>query len=478
MPKRAAFFYRFSVLVIMVLTVYYGGILLNFWEPVTFTSFTGDKDVPVPEEWIVERENIYRQAADKANQGITGLASTHSLDWGIMASIDYLVLSEEKYRKEIFTEEFDVIRQNMYPDFNVTKLADSLRTEVEEERAYVVRETVYTLGEESGEDSRGEDADNLSPGEADEGRQAEDLINPDVFETSVQETEIRNPVRVNTFKGIYAYDYEVKENSYITDYDEEGNITRVVSVKGPVITGVEYIEDWTRMKHAVVTHAGLEEHLENHGLRPEDFVAADDIHKILNLADKLTYGFDIAAKFGYYGHVWPVLEKGRKVSSPFGWRPDPFGRGFNEFHTGFDIAPVVKGRGGDALVAAATGKISVHGGHGSPRGYYIEIKCKEGFLYRYFHLDGNKPYHSNALSGKVKAGDIIGFMGTTGSSTNVHLHFDVSYSGEVPPILQNVNWVDDDSSEELNRLYIYERTFIDPCVLLKLVAPDIENSCR
>ncbi len=486
MNKRGAYSFHVLLLIVFVLLVYYSGIFLKMWEPVTAIFVQSEDNTDALKEWIIDRKDIYKQAAGKANQGVTGLAGTHSLEWGTLAAIDYLVLSDDKYRKESFSEEFDAIHQKKYPDFNVTALAYALKSNAEEEQSYIVTETVYTLKEDSGEEKGDGDrhrgfglfpGDDIVDVEEEDSKQLKGILNHDLYKTEIQEKTVLHPVRVNTFRGIYTYEYEVAEHYYITDYDNYGNITRVVSTKGPVISGVAYKEDWIRMKHAIVEHAGVKEYLEVYGLKAEEFVTSDDIHRILKLAEDLTYGFDILGKLGYYGHVWPVLEGGRKVTSPFGWRASPFGRG-NEFHTGMDIAPLVKGRPGDVLVAAASGKISVHGGYGSARGYYIELECENGLLYRYFHLDGKKPYHSNALSEKVKAGDVIGFMGTTGSSTNVHLHFDASYGRDLPAILKEVNWIDDDKSEDLNRKYIHGRTFIDPCILLKWVAPDIENSCQ
>ena len=329
----------------------------------------------------------------------------------------------------------------------------------------VYKRQVYTLKEEYREESGkapGGEAGNNAP------KNPDDLIDRRHYDARTTETTVNHPLKTDTFMGIFTYRYEEKEDFYITGYDEGGKIAELVYIRGPVLTDSNYREDWSRLKRAVVEHVGLEEELVAAGVRAEDFVTSEDIRKIMELAQELTYGFDLYEKIGYYGHAWPVLEGGRKVTSVFGWRADPFGRGHREFHTGMDIAPMVRGRPGDILVAAASGKISVRGGYGSPRGYYLEIEDRDGLRYRYFHLDGKKPFHQRALTGEVKVGEIIGFMGTTGSSTNVHLHFDVSYHGEVPAILKNVKWVDDDGSRDLNRKFIHERYYICPCILLKL----------
>ena len=476
MKKKGRYLYRGTSVLLIFIMIYYGGVALKLWEPIAALSRErGNDDFPVQREWLAGREKLYRKAAAEANQGLTGIAAAHQLDWELLAAIDFLLITTEKYNRESFAREFDVFESAVYPHFNITRLAHALRPVIWEEKPYVAVKTVYTLKEEYREESGkapGGEAGNNAP------KNPDDLIDRRHYDARTTETTVNHPLKTDTFMGIFTYRYEEKEDFYITGYDEGGKIAELVYIRGPVLTDSNYREDWSRLKRAVVEHAGLEEELVAAGGRAEDFVTSEDIRKIMELAQELTYGFDLYEKIGYYGHAWPVLEGGRKVTSVFGWRADPFGRGHREFHTGMDIAPMVRGRPGDILVAAASGKISVRGGYGSPRGYYLEIEDRDGLRYRYFHLDGKKPFHQRALTGEVKVGEIIGFMGTTGSSTNVHLHFDVSYHGEVPAILKNVKWVDDDGSRDLNRKFIHERYYICPCILLKHVAPDIENSCN
>ncbi len=99
----------------------------------------------------------------------------------------------------------------------------------------------------------------------------------------------------------------------------------------------------------------------------------------------------------------------------FGWRKDPF-TGMRDFHQGLDIvAPP-----GSKVMAPADGvvtQVGLSGGFGRS----IVIAHGYGLLSRYGHLEG-----FNVKPGqKVRRGDIIGFVGSTGRSTGPHLHYEV-----------------------------------------------------
>jgi murein DD-endopeptidase MepM/ murein hydrolase activator NlpD len=115
-----------------------------------------------------------------------------------------------------------------------------------------------------------------------------------------------------------------------------------------------------------------------------------------------------------------------ELKSFFGYRSNPFsGRG-SEFHKGLDI----KGNTGDKIQCTASGtveKAEYDGGYGKS----ITINHGNGFRTIFGHLsDFNVKYGD-----KVKAGDIIGFLGSTGRSTGPHLHYEIKYKDEsIDPI--------------------------------------------
>lgn len=109
------------------------------------------------------------------------------------------------------------------------------------------------------------------------------------------------------------------------------------------------------------------------------------------------------------------------VTSGFGGRADPFGRG-GQFHKGIDFKAAV----GDPVRAVADGVVSfagVKGGYGNA----VEVDHGNGYVTRYAH--------NSRLSVKVgdlvRVGDEVAKAGSTGRSTGAHVHFEVWENGRV-----------------------------------------------
>ena len=113
------------------------------------------------------------------------------------------------------------------------------------------------------------------------------------------------------------------------------------------------------------------------------------------------------------GWHWP-LSGYTHIASPYGYRICPFhGR---ELHRGADItAP-----GGTPIMAARSGVVLVST-YGSSYGNYVTIAHSDGTRSLYAHMS------SRAISpgSTVSAGQVIGYVGSTGSSTGNHLHFEI-----------------------------------------------------
>jgi murein DD-endopeptidase MepM/ murein hydrolase activator NlpD len=108
------------------------------------------------------------------------------------------------------------------------------------------------------------------------------------------------------------------------------------------------------------------------------------------------------------------------VSSPFGYRPDPF-IGRLALHPGVDL---VQPYGAD-IRATAAGRV-VHAGPMGGYGNMVEIDHGNGLATRYGHM-------SEVLVSEgeeVKVGDVLGRIGSTGRSTGPHLHYEVRIDGE------------------------------------------------
>lgn len=106
-------------------------------------------------------------------------------------------------------------------------------------------------------------------------------------------------------------------------------------------------------------------------------------------------------------------------TSNFGIRTDPF-RGTAAMHAGVDIP----GPTGTPIYATADGVIS-HSGRQGGYGNMIEINHGKGIATRYGHLSTLLV----AENTRVKRGQLIGLMGSTGRSTGPHLHYEVRIDG-------------------------------------------------
>jgi murein DD-endopeptidase MepM/ murein hydrolase activator NlpD len=108
------------------------------------------------------------------------------------------------------------------------------------------------------------------------------------------------------------------------------------------------------------------------------------------------------------------------LSSYYGNRVDPF-NGKKVFHHGLDFA----GKAGSEVVSVADGIVSWHGTRGG-YGEMIEVNHGNGYQTRYAH---NKKLVVK-LGDRIKKGQVIALMGSTGRSTGPHVHFEVLRDGK------------------------------------------------
>lgn len=115
---------------------------------------------------------------------------------------------------------------------------------------------------------------------------------------------------------------------------------------------------------------------------------------------------------------------GGRISSPYGMRTHPIS-GKRKMHNGVDIAIGA----GTPIKAAADGKIvyySVSGSLSSGAGRLCTIEHTNGDQSLYMHMSA---FAGFSLGDQVKAGDVIGKVGTSGGSTGNHLHFEIRRDG-------------------------------------------------
>lgn len=113
-------------------------------------------------------------------------------------------------------------------------------------------------------------------------------------------------------------------------------------------------------------------------------------------------------------------------TSGYGVRSDPF-QGRSAMHAGIDLAGPV----GTPIYATADGVVTTAGYNSGGYGNLIKIDHGRGIETRYGHLSSL----SVREGARVKRGDVIGRMGSTGRSTGSHLHYEVRVDGKaVNPI--------------------------------------------
>ena len=108
------------------------------------------------------------------------------------------------------------------------------------------------------------------------------------------------------------------------------------------------------------------------------------------------------------------------VSSPFGYRPDPF-LGRPALHPGVDLVQAY----GATIKATGAGRV-VHAGPMGGYGNMVEIDHGNGLATRYGHMSEILVEEGE----EVEAGAALGRIGSTGRSTGPHLHYEVRVDGE------------------------------------------------
>ena len=127
-----------------------------------------------------------------------------------------------------------------------------------------------------------------------------------------------------------------------------------------------------------------------------------------------------ALQRGLQGIPQVIPAAGARISSGFGYRSDPFA-GTPAFHAGLDF----KGPTGAPIYAAAKGRVAFVGRRAG-YGNCVEIDHRNGMRTRYAHMSAFR----TPAGEPVKAGQLIGAVGSTGRSTGPHLHFEVRLHGQ------------------------------------------------
>lgn len=120
--------------------------------------------------------------------------------------------------------------------------------------------------------------------------------------------------------------------------------------------------------------------------------------------------------------IQPVKNENlKRIASGYGWRSDPFTK-VKKFHNGMDFSAPR----GTPVYATGDGRIERADNRATGYGNHIRMNHGYGYTSLYAHL-----YKFNVRVGqRVKRGDVIGFVGSTGRSQGPHLHYEIFKDGE------------------------------------------------
>ena len=143
------------------------------------------------------------------------------------------------------------------------------------------------------------------------------------------------------------------------------------------------------------------------------------------------YYFNQKGSEGHYDNNGKSAEKalmktpinGAKLSSAFGMRKHPID-GYNKMHRGTDFAAAK----GTPIMASGNGIIVRARWCGGGGGYCVKIKHNSTYSTIYAHM--SKFAKGIRKKVRVKQGQIIGYVGSTGKSTGPHLHYEVIKNGK------------------------------------------------
>ena len=201
-----------------------------------------------------------------------------------------------------------------------------------------------------------------------------------------------------------------KEQEYNDKLDEEASIA--ASIKASIEASIQ---------ESIFIKESIEESIEE-SRRQE---ALEESRKEEEDNKKPNQGGSIGSADNPSGVRWLVPCDYIRVTSPFGYRWHPT-TGEWSMHKGVDFGAYK----GTPIYASRSGTVTT-AKWSNTAGNYVSINHQDGYSSIYMHMT-----HYVVGAGEyVKAGQLIGYVGSTGRSTGPHLHFGISYKGEyVNPI--------------------------------------------
>jgi len=236
------------------------------------------------------------------------------------------------------------------------------------------------------------------------------------------------------------YDIKIGKLNSLENINKQQKV-EIDNLKNKTSEIEEKLRSITELQETVKSMVGLKESDENNSmsttsrggvsrtrmdLQPYEITTnlENQIDELSELLDKSTEDLsdligDVEERLEYLDAKPNMMPTSGRVTSGFGNRKNPFGRG-TEFHPGLDIA----NNSGTKVKAAGSGVVTFAGYNG---GYGRVVIINHGYGYQSVYA------HNKTL--KVKVGDrvekgqLISLMGSTGRSTGPHLHFEIRYYG-------------------------------------------------
>ncbi|WP_425446537.1 M23 family metallopeptidase [Dethiothermospora halolimnae] len=153
-----------------------------------------------------------------------------------------------------------------------------------------------------------------------------------------------------------------------------------------------------------------------------DLTRLDDLTKLINERESSLKKLvnDVEKKLTYLDAKPNLLPVKGRITSDFGYRKNPFGRG-QDFHKGLDIGNNFNTK----IKAAGSGVVTYSNYNGS---YGNVIIINHGYGYQSIYAHNNELLVKQGAT--VEKGETIAKMGNTGRSTGPHLHFEIKYNGK------------------------------------------------
>ena len=234
---------------------------------------------------------------------------------------------------------------------------------------------------------------------------------------SPKEKELKREIN-NLLVQYELLESQIVNSSHILDelQERDDNIYRVIFEAEPIDASIRR-----------AGFGGVNRYKKYQGFKHSDIVA--DLHKKVDQVSKAIYvqskSFDAVLDLAqnkeemlaHIPAIQPVANKNlKRMASGYGNRIHPVYK-TKKMHWGMDFSAPK----GSEVYATGDGKIEKV--KRSKRGYGNQVKIDHGYGYKTFYAHLNKYIVKRGQ--KVKRGDLIGYVGSTGTSTAPHLHYEV-----------------------------------------------------